>query len=67
LKTVWSYFGYDEDNYTTTDEGRALLKDVSEMNATPPHIRTHFLLNTGDGTPSLKWGSTDVYTENAQG
>jgi xylan 1,4-beta-xylosidase len=25
------------------------------------------LLNTGDGTPALKWGSTNAYTEDAQG
>ena len=31
------------------------------------HIRTHFLFNTGDGTPALKWGSTNLYTEDAGG
>ena len=30
-------------------------------------MRTHFLLNTGNGTPSLKWGSTNVYTEDGAG
>jgi xylan 1,4-beta-xylosidase len=32
-----------------------------------PHIRTHFLLNTGDGVGSPKWGSTNVYTTDATG
>ena len=31
------------------------------------HVRIHFLLNTGDGTPAMKWGSTNVYTEDAAG
>src|SRR5258708_20663957 len=30
-------------------------------------MRTHFILATGDGTPGLKWGSTNVYTEDAAG
>jgi xylan 1,4-beta-xylosidase len=30
-------------------------------------VRSHFLLNTGDGTPALKWGSTNVYSEDAAG
>jgi xylan 1,4-beta-xylosidase len=31
------------------------------------YVRSHFLLNTGDGTPAMKWGSTNVYTEDADG
>ena len=31
------------------------------------YFRTHNLLNTGDGTPALKWGSTNVYTEDSRG
>src|SRR4029077_18723550 len=27
----------------------------------------HNLLTTGDGTPSLKWGSTNAYTEDPSG
>src|SRR5690606_598479 len=27
----------------------------------------HNLLNTGDGTPALKWGSTNIYNEDADG
>ena len=30
-------------------------------------MRVHNLLTTGDGTPALKWGSTNVYTEDASG
>jgi len=67
LEKVWPFFGYDEVNYSTTDEGKELLGTLGTINTVPTHIRTHFLLNTGDGTPSLKWGSTNVYTEDASG
>jgi xylan 1,4-beta-xylosidase len=30
-------------------------------------VRVHNLLTTGDGSASLKWGSTNVYTEDAAG
>jgi xylan 1,4-beta-xylosidase len=33
----------------------------------PVYVRAHNLLNTGDGTAALKWGSTNVYTEDANG
>jgi xylan 1,4-beta-xylosidase len=67
LKRVWSYYGYDEANYTTTALGRDLLRTLATINNAPAYIRTHFLLNTGDGTAAPKWGSTNVYTENASG
>lgn len=30
-------------------------------------VRAHNLLTTGDGQPALKWGSTNAYTEDANG
>ena len=67
LERVWPFHGYDEINYTTTPEGKALLGVVAAAHSAPVHVRSHFLLNTGDGTPALKWGSTNVYTEDAAG
>ena len=67
LERVWPFYGYDEVNYTTTPPGQDLLRTLGSLDPVAPHIRTHFLLNTGDGTPSLKWGSTNVYTEDASG
>lgn len=66
LEPVWAYVGHDEPNYTYSPEGRELL---SQLAKTSPafHDRVHNLLTTGDGTPALKWGSTDVYTEDAEG
>jgi len=67
LKPVWNYYGYDECNFTTSQGGRDLLQAVVEHNRTPVYIRSHFLLNTGDGTEALKWGSTNTYTEDDNG
>ena len=67
LKHVWQYYGYDECNYTTTPDCIDLMKTVAQINPEPVYLRQHFLLNSGDGTASPKWGSTNVYTENADG
>jgi xylan 1,4-beta-xylosidase len=67
LERVWPFHGYDEINYTTVSEGRALLGAIVAAHTAPVHVRSHFLLNTGDGTPALKWGSTNVYTEDVAG
>lgn len=37
------------------------------MSYTPVNVRVHNLLTTGDGTPALKWGSTNAYTEDKKG
>lgn len=67
LKRIWAYHGWDEVNDTTTPEGQALLQTIAQAHSTPIHVRNHFLLNTGDGTPAMKWGSTNVYTQDAAG
>jgi len=67
LERVWAFHGYDEVNYTTTPEGEELLRTLAAAHTADVHVRTHFLFNTGDGAPALKWGSTNVYTEDASG
>jgi xylan 1,4-beta-xylosidase len=67
MKPVWSFFGYDEPNYTYMKDGRKLLSELSELSPVPVYVRAHSLLNTGDGTAALKWGSTNAYTEDAAG
>jgi xylan 1,4-beta-xylosidase len=67
LARVWAFHGYDEINYTTVPEGKALLAALVAAHTAPVHVRSHFLLNTGDGSPAMKWGSTNVYTEDADG
>jgi xylan 1,4-beta-xylosidase len=67
LEPIWAYFGYDEPNYTTAAHGRELIAELTALSSVPVHLRTHNLLTTGDGTPALKWGSTNAYTEDAAG
>jgi xylan 1,4-beta-xylosidase len=64
---VWAYFGYDEPNYTYAPNGAKLIAELGALRPSEIYIRTHNLLTTGDGTPALKWGSTNAYTENSQG
>jgi xylan 1,4-beta-xylosidase len=67
MKPVWSFFGYDEPNYTYMKDGQKLLSELAALSPVPVYVRTHNLLTTGDGTPALKWGSTNAYTEDASG
>ena len=67
IAPIWNYFGYDEPNYSYAPNGRKLLKELAALGPEPAYIRVHNLLTTGDGSASLKWGSTNVYTEDAQG
>jgi xylan 1,4-beta-xylosidase len=67
MTPVWAWFGYDEPNYTYMKDGRKLLTEISELSPVPVYVRAHNLLTTGDGTPALKWGSTNAYTEDASG
>jgi|HubBroStandDraft_6_1064221.scaffolds.fasta_scaffold00336_7 xylan 1,4-beta-xylosidase len=67
IAPVWNYFGYDEPNYTYASNGKKLLGELAALNAAPVYVRVHNLLTTGDGSASLKWGSTNVYSEDASG
>jgi len=64
---IWNYFGYDEPNYTYAAHGEKLLGELAAQDPAPVYVRVHNLLTTGDGSASLKWGSTGVYTEDAAG
>jgi xylan 1,4-beta-xylosidase len=67
FQPIYSYFGYDEPNYTYGANGKKLLGELAELSPVRTSIRTHHLLITGDGTPAMKWGSTNAYTEDAAG
>lgn len=67
LNPVWAWFGYDEPNYTYMKDGKKLLSEIAEASPVPVYVRAHNLLTTGDGTPALKWGSTNAYTEDENG
>src|SRR5215469_6381893 len=66
-KPIYSWFGYDEANYTTMQHGRELLKELHDLTPVPVYIRAHHLLTSGDGKAELKFSSTNVYSEDANG
>ena len=67
LRPIWRFFGCDEPNYAYMKDGRKLLGELGEMRPKDVFFRTHNLLTSGDGTPALKWGSTNAYREGAEG
>ena len=67
FQPVWAWLGHDEPNYTYSEEGRNLLTKLSQLSPYPVHDRAHNLLTSGDGTPALKWGSTNAFSRDASG
>lgn len=67
MKPIWAWFGYDEPNYTYMKDGKKLLSEIAALSPVPVYVRTHSLMVTGDGKAALKWGSTNMYTEDADG
>ncbi len=64
---IWNYFGADEPNYIYAPQGKKLLGELAALSPVPVYYRPHNLFTTGDGKGSLKWGSTNVYTEKPDG
>lgn len=67
LKPIWRFFGADEPNYAYMKHGDELLGHLGDLKKDQVFFRAHSLLVTGEGTHALKWGSTNAYTEDAQG
>ena len=67
MTPVWAWFGYDEPNYTYMKDGKKLLSEIAALSPVPVYVRSHNLMTSGDGTPALKWGSTNMYTEDKDG
>ncbi|HXX15430.1 MAG TPA: hypothetical protein VEJ47_11060 [Candidatus Eremiobacteraceae bacterium] len=67
FEPVWAWIGHDEPNYTYSEEGRNLLAQLSQLSPYAVRDRTHNLLTSGDGTPALKWGSTNAFTRDPSG
>ena len=67
LAPIWRFFGADEPNYIYAPNGKKLLGELAALSPVPVYFRAHNLFTTGDGDGSLKWGSTNVYTEKPDG
>jgi xylan 1,4-beta-xylosidase len=66
-KPIYSWFGYDESNYTTTKNGSQLLGELHDLTSAPVYIRAHHLLTSGNGVPELKWSSSNVFSLDKNG
>ena len=64
---TWQYFGYDEADFTFMPHGQRLLSELGQIQGPQIFIRCHHLLTSGNGTPALKWDSTNAYTEDPNG
>lgn len=69
MKPFWSYWGYDEPNYTTRKDGQKLLSEFARLSPIPVYVRAHNLLTSKGNSagPDLKWGYTDAYKEDGKG
>src|SRR3984893_9411991 len=67
LHPVWRFFGADEPNFAYMKDGKKLIAELGQLRPRAVYFRTHNLLTSGNGTPALKWGSSNAYTEDAQG
>jgi xylan 1,4-beta-xylosidase len=69
MRPFWSYFGYDEPNYTTRKNGQKLLTELKQLSPVTVYIRAHNLLTSRGNSagPDLKWGFTDAYKEDKKG
>ncbi|WP_348267196.1 beta-xylosidase [Edaphobacter paludis] len=66
-KPIYSWFGYDESNYTTMKYGQQLLTELHDLSPAPVYIRAHHLLTSGNGVAELKWSSSNVFSVDANG
>jgi len=64
---IWNFYGADEPNYLYAPKGKKLLGELAALSPVPVYFRPHNLFTTGNGDGSLKWGSTNVYTEKPDG
>lgn len=64
---IYSWFGYDESNYTTMKYGKLLLRELHDLSPVPVYIRAHHLLTSGNGVAELKWSSSNVFSLDTNG
>src|SRR4030095_6403413 len=48
-------------------DGQKLLAKLGALSSGHVYFRAHNMLTSGDGTPALKWGSTNAYSEDENG
>ncbi|KIW98150.1 uncharacterized protein Z519_01734 [Cladophialophora bantiana CBS 173.52] len=67
FKPIYRFFGCDEPNYVYMKDGEKLIRKLGELGSDQVYFRVHNQFTTGKGVHALKWGSTNVYTEDEHG
>src|SRR5262249_36282823 len=67
LRRIWTSFGYDEINWTSTPTGKRHLKTIAAFAEQPYFVRSHYIFNSGIGWSLPHWGAGNVYHEDAAG
>ena len=67
LRRIWTSFGYDEINWTSTPTGKRHLKTIRDFAEQPYYVRSHYIFNSGIGWSLPHWGAGNVYHEDAAG
>ena len=67
LRRIWTSFGFDEINWTSTPAGRQHLKTIGAFAERAYYVRSHYVFNSGIGWSLPHWGSGNVYHEDAAG
>jgi len=67
LRRIWTSFGYDEINWTSTPAGKRALRVIGEFAEQPYYVRSHYIFNSGIGWSLPHWGAGNVYHEDAAG
>src|SRR5215470_5989752 len=49
IRRIWTSFGYDEINWTSTPAGRRALRVIGEFAEQPYYVRSHYIFNSGIG------------------
>jgi xylan 1,4-beta-xylosidase len=66
-RRIWTSFGYDEINWTSTPAGKRHLKTIGAFAEQPYFVRSHYVFNSGIGWSLPHWGAGNVYHEDAAG
>jgi len=67
MRRIWTSFGYDEINWTSTPTGKRHLKTIAAFAEQPYFVRSHYIFNSGIGWSLPHWGAGNVYHEDAAG
>ena len=67
LRRIWTSFGYDEINWTSTPTGKRHLRTIAAFAEQPYFVRSHYVFNSGIGWSLPHWGAGNVYHEDTAG